>query len=75
MEKLPISVLAVDDEETLQKEPVSTESTPSKEIQPRLRPSFPTAVIRRTEDLVKGGIPVPSRKGKGVPQRGSSDSS
>ena len=60
----------VDDEETLQKEPVSSEPTPSKEILPRPRPSFPTAVIRRTEDLLKGGIQIPSRKGKGNGKRG-----
>lgn len=68
----------VDDEETLQKEQASAEPTPSKEIQPRSRPTFPTAIIRRTEDLIKGGIQIPSRKGNGkrgfLPQEDSDSS-
>jgi hypothetical protein len=63
---LPEEPVYVDDEETpAEDSPVQPPPT-SKEVPPRPRPSFPTAVIRRTEDLYKkGGLRIPNARARG----------
>jgi len=58
------------EEEALSKDPLASVVASPNETGSHPRPAFPTAVIRRTEDLLKDGLQLPSRKGKGNGMRG-----
>lgn len=62
----PEEPVYVDDEETPEADSPAQPPAASKDVPPHPRPSFPTAVIRRTEDLYKkGGLRIPSARAKG----------
>lgn len=55
----------VDEEEAVQKEPLHPIAASPTQTSPRSSPTFPRAIIRRTEDLIKGGVQFPVRKVRG----------
>jgi catechol 2,3-dioxygenase-like lactoylglutathione lyase family enzyme len=60
---LPEEPVYVDDEEPSAEDPPAEPPPASKEVPPHPRPSFPTAVIRRTEDLYKkGSLRIPNAR-------------
>jgi hypothetical protein len=60
---LPEEPVYVDDEEPSAEDSQPQPPAASKEVPPHPRPSFPTAVIRRTEDLYKkGGLRIPNAR-------------
>jgi predicted enzyme related to lactoylglutathione lyase len=61
----PEEPVYVDDEETPEIEPPAQPPPASKQAPPQSRPAFPTAIIRRTEDLHKGGLRIPSSRARG----------
>ena len=58
------------EEEDLLKAPPASIIASPHETASRPKPSFPSAIIRRTEDLLKGGLQLPARKVKGNGIRG-----
>jgi catechol 2,3-dioxygenase-like lactoylglutathione lyase family enzyme len=54
-----------DEEETPEVEPPAPPPSAQKPAPPPSRPPFPTAVIRRSEDLIKGGLRIPSSRLRG----------
>lgn len=63
---VPEEPVYVDDEETPGVDSPSQPAAISKEVPPHPRPAFPTAVIRRTEDLYKkGGLRIPNARARG----------
>jgi catechol 2,3-dioxygenase-like lactoylglutathione lyase family enzyme len=61
----PEEPVYVDDEETPEAPPSAQPPPVAKQTPPRPRPAFPTAVIRRTEDLIKGGLRIPNSRIRG----------
>jgi catechol 2,3-dioxygenase-like lactoylglutathione lyase family enzyme len=63
---LPEEPVYVDDEETPEEDSPAQPPAASKEVPPHPRPAFPTAVIRRTEDLYKKGeLRIPNARARG----------
>jgi predicted enzyme related to lactoylglutathione lyase len=54
-----------DEEETPKDKPPAQPPSTQKPAPPPQRPPFPTAVIRRSEDLIKGGLRIPSSRLRG----------
>jgi len=61
----PEEPVYVDDEEAPEIEPPAQPPSAPKPVLPHPHPPFPTAVIRRTEDLIKGGLRIPSSRLRG----------
>jgi len=61
----PEEPVYVDDEETPEIDPPAQPANTTKEVPPLPRPTFPTAIVRRTEDLIRGGLRIPSSRLRG----------